>query len=159
MVSGHTINNGMPRSNNMTRYEFTARFLVARLKFLFFRTSPVATRFALAAGALLWSLMLFWPGDTFSRPTYTLMAQFASEYTWAMAFGLQGAYSMYSILMDRCTKTAFLIEGVFGCVLWSGSCICMMLSIFPVPAAISGEIVAAVASWWHLVRFQFTTKR
>ena len=44
-----------------------------------FDSDLVATRLTLALAELLWALMLFWPGDTFTRPTYTEMGQVAPE--------------------------------------------------------------------------------
>lgn len=129
-----------------------------RLMLLFWSESTVGTRVVLACGSLLWALMLFWPGDTFGRPTYTLMHRFASEWAWASLFLVNGLYSLYAITTDQRSKTALLVEGALGCALWSGSCICMLMSVYPPPAAIAGEISLAFAAWWHLVRFPFHPK-
>ncbi len=135
------------------------RYYKLRLLFLFWHESTSAARFSLALGAMLWGLMLFWPGETFGRPTYALMARFAPEEVWAALFCAQGAYAVYSLITDARGKFAFLFEGVLGCMLWTGSCISMLLSVYPPPAAIAGEIALAVASWWHLVRFPFPVSK
>jgi hypothetical protein len=116
-----------------------------------------ATRFTLALGAIFWGIMLFWPGETFDRPTYTLMAKFAPEWTWAGLFLIQGLYAMYDVLCPgNRGKFTLFIDAILGCVLWTLSCICMLLSVYPPPAAIAGEIALALASWWNLVRFNIT---
>ena len=44
-----------------------------------FDTDPIATRFILAMAEFLWAAMLWWPGDTFGRPTYAIMARVMPE--------------------------------------------------------------------------------
>lgn len=125
-----------------------------RLYILCWNTDPSAVRFVLALGAVLWGIMLLWPGATFDRPTYTLMARFASEETWGGLFLTQGLFSAYSLIFTEARKRAcLLLDGVLGSMLWLGSCVCMLLSVYPPPAAISGEIALAAASWWNLITF------
>ena len=113
----------------------------------------VATRFFLSVASLMWSFLLFWPGDTFARPTYTLMAKFGSETAWAILFGIQGAAGLYSIIHRSRNRALLVSDAILGCILWTGSCVAMLLSVYPPPAAISAEIVAAIMSWWVLVRY------
>ena len=127
--------------------------LKERLRHLMFAIDMEGTRFTLALAACLWSIMLFWSGDTFDRPTYTVMASIADELTWAALFGLQGICAFYSLLTEKKTRFLFNFDAVLGCLLWSGSCVAMLMSVYPPPAAISAEIAAAFASWWVLVRF------
>lgn len=112
-----------------------------------------AIRFFLSLSALVWALLLFWTGDTFSRPTYTVMAMIANETAWAVAFLVQGVVSLYAVLAKKETNWLFMSDALFGCILWTGSCFAMLLSVSPPPAAISAEIVAALASWWVVVRY------
>lgn len=127
--------------------------LKGRIRHLMFGIDMEGTRFTLALAAIIWSIMLFWAGDTFSRPTYTYMAAIADELTWATLFGFQGLCALYSLLSGK--KNQFLLntDALLGCLLWSGSCIAMLMSVYPPPAAISAEIAAAISSWWVLVRF------
>lgn len=124
-----------------------------RIRHLMFGIDMEGTRFTLALAAIIWSIMLFWTGDTFSRPTYTYMAAIADELTWATLFGFQGLCALYSLLSEK--KNQFLLnaDALLGCLLWSGSCIAMLASVYPPPAAISAEIAATFSSWWILVRF------
>ena len=127
--------------------------LKERLRHLMFDIDMEGTRFTLALAACLWSIMLFWSGDTFDRPTYIVMASIANELTWATLFGLQGICAFYSLLAEKKNRFLFNFDAVLGCLLWSGSCVAMLMSVYPPPAAISAEIAAAFASWWVLVRF------
>ena len=124
-----------------------------RLRHLMFNIDMEGTRFTLSFAAIIWSIMLFWAGDTFSRPTYTYMAAIADELTWATLFGLQGVFAMYSLLSEKKNRFLLSADALLGCLLWSSSCVAMLASVYPPPAAISAEIAAAFASWWVLVRF------
>jgi Na+/citrate or Na+/malate symporter len=81
------------------------------------------------------------------------MSKFANETTWAILFGLQGLAGLYSIIHKSRDKLLLVTDAVLGCMLWTGSCVAMLLSVYPPPAAISAEIVAAIMSWWILVRY------
>ena len=129
------------------------RHLLRRYAHLLLNADMQSTRVILAWGAILWSLMLFWPGDTFDRPTYTIMGHIASEEVWATAFGVQGVVMLWSLLYGYRNRITLMIDAVLGCLLWSTSCLCMLASVYPPPAAISAEITSAVASWWFLVRY------
>lgn len=107
----------------------------------------------LSLSAILWAILLFWQGDTFSRPTYTIMGMIMSEDMWAWSFLIQGVLSIYALATDKEGNILFLADAVLGCILWTSSCIAMLLSVYPPPAAISAEILASLFSWWVLVRY------
>lgn len=129
------------------------QFLKMRLHDIMWGSDLIASRFFVSLASIFWSFLLFWPGDTFARPTYTLMSKFANETTWAILFGLQGLAGLYSIIHKSRDKLLLVTDAVLGCMLWTGSCVAMLLSVYPPPAAISAEIVAAIMSWWILVRY------
>ena len=129
------------------------RNIPRRYLHILFRSDLEATRLMLAWGAIFWAIMLIWPGDTFDRPTYTLMGRYASESIWATAFMVQGLIMMHSLLCGHKSRITLVADAVLGCILWTVSCMCMLASVYPPPAAISAEICAAVASWWILVRY------
>lgn len=134
----------------------TLKNLKNRFLMVAYFSDMIGVRFSLALGAILWGLMLFWPGETFDRPTYTLMSKFAPELAWASLFLVQGMYAMYDVLFpSEKSRTAMILDAALGCVLWTLSCICMLFSVYPPPAAIAGEISLALASWWNLVRFNY----
>lgn len=129
-----------------------------RVKQVLLESDLDSTRFFLALAATLWGVLLFWPDDTFSRQTYSVMKSIASEWVWASAFLVQGLLAFWSLFKSRNTIPFFLLDVLLGCVLWSSSCIAMLVSVYPPPAAISAEISAAFASWWVLVRYSLDCK-
>jgi hypothetical protein len=135
------------------------RKVTRRYLHILFQSDLEATRLMLAWGAVFWAVMLFWPGDTFSRPTYTIMGSYASEHVWAAAFLLQGVVMMYSLICGYKSRITLVVDAVLGCILWTVSCLCMLASVYPPPAAISAEICAAVASWWVLVRYHLPPEK
>lgn len=54
-----------------------------------FDSDLIATRLALFIAEALWATMLFWPGDTFERPTYSAMGVIAPE--------LDGHWQIHSV--------------------------------------------------------------
>lgn len=124
-----------------------------RLVDMFWSTDTTSARFALSVASVMWAFLLFWPGATFDRPTYTLMGKFAGEELWASAFLIQGLVGLYSQVYRNVNKFILCGDGILGSILWTASCVAMLLSVYPPPAAISAEIVAAVTSWWILVRY------
>lgn len=132
-----------------------------RIHHIMWRSDLEATRFMLAAGSLVWAMLLFLPGDLFSptRTTYTLMAALAREEIWASLFLLQGLVMTYSLLWGYRSRLSFLLDAILGCVLWTSSTAACFIAHFSgwsgyqPPAAMSYEVMGALASWWCLVRY------
>ena len=123
------------------------------LKPILMNSDTTMVRLILGMSSLLWSIMLFWPGDTFGRPTYALMEKWFSEEVWASLYLVHAITAIISVLFKQVKYFSVLSEGVLGCFMWSSSCFLMLLSVYPPPAAISAEIVVAFASWWVLARY------
>lgn len=146
-------------------YDFTIkRNIKSRIHHIMWKSDMEATRLSLAMGSLLWAALLFWPGELFapSRTTYTVMAEIMSENCWAAAFLLQGLVMTYSLLWGYKSRISFVADALLGCVLWTGSTAACFLAhyhgsigSYQPPAAMSYELVAAFASWWHLVRYTY----
>lgn len=117
------------------------------------------SRFSLVISSLLWSLMLFWPGDTFSRPTYSLMGNALDEHIWASLFLIHSLVGSITLSTGKVNPVTFALEGVLGCLIWTSSCLMMLFSVYPPPAAISAEIVMAFTSWWILIRYPLRGRR
>lgn len=96
--------------------------------------------------------MLASPGNTFDRPTYSIMRMYANETGWEVAFLLYGLFALYILFARVYRKWLDIIISTYGCLLWMISCLSMTFAIWPLPAAISGEIVLSLASLWVLVR-------
>lgn len=143
------------------------RHPLKRLKYIMWYSDLEATRFSLAFGSLLWSMMLFWPGELFTpvRTTYHLMATIAPEHIWAALFALQGSVMVYSLLWGYRSQLSFVSDAVLGCLLWTSTTVACFLSHFQTwatyqpPAAMSYEVMGMLASWWCLVRYTFPKKK
>lgn len=134
---------------------------VSTLCHLAFDSNTEATRVVVAIGSLLWGIMLLMPGDTFSRPMFSVLNGTLSENTWGMLFLGHGIISCLSIVFSRCGRICFIFDGVAGCFLWSAVTIGMLLSSvynsttpeFSFPAATSPSIAITLAAWWLLFRY------
>lgn len=112
----------------------------------------VATRVSLAIGEFLWAVMLLWPGETFDRPTYAVMARVMSEEAWGMVLLLSAATQITIVAGEyfHCAM-ARAFAGWNAC-LWGFLCVSMLLSVSPPPAAIGGELALAFAAFWVWAR-------
>lgn len=142
------------------------RSIPSRIHYIMWYSDLEATRFSLALGSLLWALLLFWPGELFSptRKTYELMAHLAPESAWGVLFLFQGAVMLYSLLWGYRSKASFVCDALLGCLLWTVSTAACFIShytsfsTYQPPAAMSYEVMGALASWWCLVRYSFPKK-
>jgi hypothetical protein len=115
-------------------------------------TDLIASRIILAMGELFWAIMLFWPGDTFGRPTYTHMALIMSEVMWGFVF-LLSAVSQLSIVSANNFHSVYARWfALWNMILWGFTVTSMLLSVYPPPAAIGGEIALAIAAGWIWLR-------
>ncbi len=112
----------------------------------------IGTRFTLAVAEILWAVMLFWPGDTFGRPTYSLMAATMPEHVWAMTFLITGFLQIAIILRGKYHCRDARIFAFWSFLLWNYTVVSMLLSVYPPPAAIGGEVALALSSWWVWLR-------
>ena len=111
-----------------------------------------SARFLLALAETIWFIALAWPGDTFERPTYSVMAGIAPESVWAGVF-LASAFCQWSIFFNGNyhAKLSVIFSG-WNMVLWWFVSVSMYLSVYPPPAAISGELALAFGASWVYVR-------
>jgi hypothetical protein len=117
-----------------------------------FDSDLIASRLALFLAEALWAIMLFWPGDTFGRPTYSEMAKLAPEIVWACAFGISAALQICIVIYRQCNKTWAHIFAYWNAALWVTSILLMLKGVYPPPAAIGGEIALATSALWIAVR-------
>ncbi len=125
---------------------------VSALSKLLWDTDLIGTRFTLAMAEFFWALMLAWPGDTFGRPTYDHMSKVMSESQWALVF-LASALVQTTLVLKHsfhCTFARYF--ALWNCLLWTFVVVSMLLSVYPPPAAIAGEIALSLASIWICVR-------
>lgn len=117
-------------------------------------TTP--TRFMLAFAASLWAMLLYLPGDTFSRPVYRLMAELAgenAELKWAALWTVHAVGMWWRVVAKKPRPyIAFCINSL-GVLLFSGAAYSIFFTLtFPLPAAIAPDIVLALAAFWVMVR-------
>ena len=115
-------------------------------------TEMVTTRFALAMSSAVWAVLLWWPGETFGRPTYNGMAHVMPEEAWAFVFMLDAVMQLTIILQQDFHSRFARYFAAFNAALWGGVVLSMLLSIYPPPAAISAEIVMAFCAIWIWAR-------
>ena len=118
----------------------------------FFDSDLVATRLMLFVGELFWAIMLWWPGDTFTRPTYEMMAELACEHTWAIAFTITAILQFYIVALELQDSKLAKHFAVWNAVLWVATVTMMLASVYPPPAAIGMEIAGALAAVWIATR-------
>lgn len=124
----------------------------ARLMYLGLRGNLHSARFTLALAETVWFITLAWPGDTFNRPTYSIMAGFAVEEVWAVIFFVTAACQWWILLWGRYHSKFAIVFSFFNMLLWVTCVFCMYASVFPPPAAISGELALTAASIWIFFR-------
>lgn len=117
-----------------------------------FDTDLISTRITLAMAEVLWALMLFWPGDTFVRPTYAIISGVMSETAWAFTFLISGVLQISIILFNQYGRTWAQVFANWNAVLWVFVVGASLMSVYPPPAAIGGEIALACAAFWIWVR-------
>lgn len=115
-------------------------------------------RFTLGLAEALWAITLLWPGDTFGRPTYSVMAHVMTEDAWGFVF-LLSSLTQFGILFkaDYHSKFATYFAG-WNLGLWLYIVISMYLSVTPPPAAISGEAALVFAAGWIWIRSGYPVK-
>lgn len=112
----------------------------------------ITTRITLGLGELFWAVMLFWAGDTFSRPTYAHMAYIMNEELWGFVF-LASSIVQIGIVLSEQFHTPFArVFAGWNALLWFFIVTSMLLSVYPPPAAIGGEIALAIVSVWIWLR-------
>lgn len=117
-----------------------------------FDTDLIATRLVLAFAELMWGIMLFWPGDTFGRPTYHVMAHVMNEEAWALVFLVSAVTQVAIVLLEDYNSRFARYFACWNGLLWSYVVVSMLLSVYPPPAAVGGEIALALSACWIFLR-------
>ena len=127
-----------------------------RFKYIALFGNMHSARFTLAMAETIWGITLLWPGDTFDRPTYSLMSLVASENVWGLVF-LATALIQWAVLFSGKYHDRFaVVFASWNASLWWFTITSMYMSIYPPPAAISGELALALAATWVFIRSGIT---
>jgi len=130
------------------RRQFTAIFFYADLH---------AVRCIIGLAEMIWAVTLLWQGNTFIRPAYFEMAKIATEEAWGMVF-IISSVTQFGIVMkgDYHSRFSTYFAG-WNFALWLFVTISMYMSVFPPPAAISGETALMIAAGWIWIRSGYVT--
>lgn len=126
--------------------------IVSSISHALFDTDLIMTRLLLAMAEFLWGVMLLWSGDTFGRPTYTAMAHVMAEEAWAGLFLLTSVMQLSIVIMHDYHSRFARYFAAYNVFLWWFVVGGMLLSVYPPPAAIAGEIALAIAAFWIFFR-------
>lgn len=126
--------------------------IVSGMSRALFDSDLIATRLALFLAEALWAIMLFWPGDTFARPTYSWMGDVAPEPVWALAFAASAVCQLSIVIYEQQDKAWAHVFAVWNALLWWSAIVLMLAGVYPPPAAIGGEAALAVSALWIAVR-------
>lgn len=123
-----------------------------RLFKLLYRSDLCGTRFLLGFAELLWAITLTWPGETFGRPTYHGMQGIMTENAWGALFFVTCFCQWFLLIKEEYHTKRAVIFALINTALWTFCVISMYLSVYPPPAAISGELALALGAAWIFVR-------
>lgn len=128
---------------------------INRLSSVFFDSDLISTRLVLGLAEFFWCVMLLWPGETFDRPTYTVMANLANEMGWAAIYGISSILQ-FVIVMRGCFHAPWArVFAMWNASIWIVSVGSMFMSVYPPPAAIGGELAQLallIAALWIWAR-------
>jgi len=111
-------------------------------------TNMVTSRLLLSMAEFLWGVLLLWPGDTFGRPTYHIMAQVMPEDCWGLVFLLTSIMQISIVIKEEFHSREARYFAFFNMALWVFVVLSMLASVYPPPAAVSGEIALSCAAFW-----------
>lgn len=115
-------------------------------------TDLVGVRILLFLGEMFWAIMLLWPGDTLSRPTYHIMSHTMSEGAWTVTFLLSAVTQITIVLREDFSSALARYFSAWNACLWLFTVASMLLSVYPPPAAVGGEIALALGATWVWIR-------
>jgi len=126
--------------------------VVNRITDAIFDSDLIASRIVLAMAELFWAVLLLWPGDSFSRPTYGVMAHVMPEDAWALVFLVSAITQITIVILNDYHSRFSRYFAAWNAALWGFCVVAMLLSVYPPPAAIGGEIALAFSSLWIWAR-------
>lgn len=131
--------------------------LYHRLLRIAFYSDLHATRLTLALAEFIWALTLLWPGETFDRPTYIGMKHVMSEEAWGLVFLISSALQVSILFRGEYHDKFACYFAAWNAALWGFVTVSMYMSVFPPPAAISGEAALSFAAGWVWIRSGYIT--
>jgi hypothetical protein len=112
----------------------------------------IGSRITLGFAEFFWGAMLLWPGESFSRPSYAILASAASENGWGVCFLISSFIQFTIILTNRMHSiTAWFFAG-WNFLFWGWTVWAMTSSVSPPAAALGGEIAMVFTAGWIWLR-------
>jgi len=133
------------------RKNYRERMVVALSQALF-DSDLVSSRITLAIAELAWAIMLFWPGETFNRPTYTMMSHVAPELAWSFIFLITAFFQFTIVALDDYHSVFSRYFAAYNAGMWLFVVGSMLVSVYPPPAAVGGEIALMFTAVWIWLR-------
>ena len=109
-------------------------------------------RLMLGIAELIWAVTLLYPGETFGRPTYFGMQRVMDENAWGFLFLASGLFQLGILKWGDYWDGWCIAFSGLNCMLWNFVVLSMYFSVWPPPAAVSGELVLAGMATWLFVR-------
>jgi len=119
---------------------------------LIWDTDLVGTRLILAIAEAFWALLLWWPGDTFERHTYMLMAAMLPEDVWGLVFAVTAILQVSILFRNEFHDRFARWFAAWNAALWLVTTSAVMMSLYPPGAGLSGDIALTCAAWWVWAR-------
>ena len=113
-----------------------------------FDSDLIGSRIIIAMAEFGWFVLLVWPGDTMARPTYKIMATVMPENAWAVVFLVSCFFQTLIVITETYHTVQARYFSAANAALWAYVVISMLMSVYPPPAAIAGEIAIAIAASW-----------
>jgi hypothetical protein len=117
-----------------------------------FDTELVMLRILLGISELFWSLLLFWPGDSFSQPYYSTISRYICETQLAIIFLVFALIQFFIIFTEKFHCKFSQGFAFLSAVLWCITIISVFISVYPPPSQIGGEIVLMFGAIWVWLR-------
>lgn len=123
------------------------KHLIDSMSYVMWESDLIATRITLALAELFWAVMLLWPGNTFGRQTYEVMSHVMTEEAWAFVLLLSGATQISIVVLGQYSSAFARYFAAWNAAIWVFIVVSMLISVYPPPAAIGGEIALALWIW------------
>jgi len=140
------------RKHPMTNTQPNQHRVICSISHALWDTDLIASRLVLAFGELFWGVMLLWPGSTFDRPVYSHMGQLLPEVAWGALFLASSATQTFIVVSQKLHNKFARCFAAWNALFWGYTVISMLMSVYPPPAAIGGEVAIAIAAFWIWVR-------
>ena len=119
---------------------------------LMWDTDLIGSRLTLSLAEALWALLLLWPGEVFSRPPYINMVRIMNEECWGVIFLITSIIQISIVLTDKMHNIFARYFAIWNASLWVFVVGSILISVYPPPALIGGEITMAITAIWIYIR-------